>query len=172
MASRLLSPASVLLVAAALSSCGDPAKDAAVEELGPEDPGVLEGPLHRPGQPCLACHDGERARIFSTAGTVFVTQEDKQPMPGVSVKLTDKDGKTFDAVTNCAGNFFVNPEDFTPRFPLWVSLRVGSLDIAMDSPMNGDGSCAHCHGMTLGPTSTGRVYAFPLPPDPPMKGCQ
>ena len=47
-----------------------------------EAPGVRRGPLHRPGQPCLLCHDGALGdpQRFTVAGTVFQT-------PGAGCRL-------------------------------------------------------------------------------------
>ena len=159
------------VTAAVVLSCGDPARSVPAAELGPEVPGVEEGPLHRAGQPCLVCHDGSRSRPFALAGTVYLTPEADDPAVGAAVRWVDAEGRRGEARTNCAGNFFVLPEDFTPAYPLWVSVAVGSLEVAMDSPINGDGSCAHCHGLSPGPSSTERVYAFPIAPSPPPPGC-
>src|ERR1700683_3328645 len=46
-----------MLVGALMVGC-NPVLDDAIADLGPEKPGVHPGPLHRPGQPCLLCHDG------------------------------------------------------------------------------------------------------------------
>ena len=68
-------------------------------------------------------------------------------------------------------NFFILPEELTPTYPLWVSLRLGAWEIAMDSPVNGDGSCAGCHAAEAGPESAGPVYVFPLSGELPTEGC-
>jgi hypothetical protein len=160
------------LVAASLLACGDRATDIAIEELGPESPDVAVGPLHRPGQPCLVCHDGAEARAFSVAGTVYATPDSDALAAGVTVRMIDVLERPFTAITNCNGNFFILPEDFDPKYPLWVSVRAGSLEIPMDSPINGDGSCAGCHGLTPGPESAGRVYASPIAPvETSAEGC-
>lgn len=159
------------LIAAALVACGDPSKDLAIEALGPESPGVAEGPLHRPGQPCLVCHDGTEARAFSMAGTVYWTPDSDEPAAGASVHLVDALERRFEAITNCNGNFFIMPEEFEPKYPSWVSIGVGSMRIVMDSPINGDGSCARCHGMSPGPESAGRVYVSPIAPEVSAQGC-
>src|SRR5262245_6092986 len=101
----------VLFHAASLLGCGDPVKDLAVDALGPEAPGVPEGPLHRPGQPCLVCHDGGEARAFAMAGTVYLAPDSDLPAPGASVHMADAWGGSAVALANCAGNFFVKPED-------------------------------------------------------------
>lgn len=160
------------LLAMALLGCEDPTRALAVTALGPELEGVTLGPLHRPGQPCLTCHDGATARAFSVAGTVYHALDTESPSPGALVRLADEGGGRFVAAANCAGNFFVSPEDFTPVYPLWVSLSTRTQDIAMDSPINGDGSCAGCHAVTPGPRSPGRVYVFESAAEAPAGECQ
>jgi hypothetical protein len=169
---RIRIPLLPALLATALLGCEDPTRALAVAGLGPELEGVPLGPLHRPGQPCLTCHDGATARAFSVAGTVFHALDTDSPSPGALVRLADDAGGRFVAATNCAGNFFITPEDFTPSHPLWVSLKFGALDIAMDSPISVDGSCAGCHTTTPGPRSPGRVYVFENAADAPAGECQ
>ena len=162
----------VPLLAASLLACGDRVKDRAIEDLGPESPDVAVGPLHRPGQPCLVCHDGAEARAFSVAGTVYWAPDSDAPAAGAAVRMIDALERPFTAIANCNGNFFVQPGEFDPKYPLWVSVGAGSLEIPMDSPINGDGSCARCHGLTPGPESAGRVYAAPIAPEEPSaEGC-
>lgn len=161
-----------VLALATLVSCGDPTRDAIIESLGEEAPGVPVGPLHRPGQPCNVCHDGEVAREFSVAGTVYWAFDSKKPAPGARVDLTDADGDQQVAYANCAGNFFLLPEDTHVDFPFWVKVSGGGVEITMDSPVNGQGSCAACHKKTLSPRSTGRVYLYENPPGPPPEDCQ
>jgi hypothetical protein len=87
------------------------------------------------------------------------------------VALVDASGARFTAITNCAGNFFVLLEDFQPVYPLWAALRLGEHEILMESPIHEDGSCAGCHAMEAGPESAGRVYLFPIAPEPLDEGC-
>lgn len=154
----LVVPPALALVAIVVAGCSDPARDAAIDALGPETEGVPEGPLHRPGQPCLTCHDGGESRRFAMAGTVFRLADDDAPAPGVRVDIVDGAGKRVTAETNCAGNFFVRPEDFTPVYPAWTSLSLGDYRIAMETPIHREGSCAGCHAEPAGPESVGRVY--------------
>ena len=102
-----------LLALAAIAACADPIRDASIDALGPEDPGVAVGPLHRAGQPCLTCHDGKgEARAMTIAGTVYRTENESVPVNGVDVIVTDSAHHTFITKTNCAGNFFAYREDF------------------------------------------------------------
>ncbi len=155
-----------LLVFAACSS-PDPSRDMVVEALGSETPGVKVGPLHRPGQPCLACHrDSSSATPFSVAGTVYKEQSSLIVLPDVGVELTDVKGRTHKAVTNCAGNFFIRPSEFEPTYPLWVTLRLGTVTRKMESPIFRDGSCSSCHKEKAGPDSAGAVFLIKDNSDP------
>ena len=162
----------VLLAVVLALGCEDPLRERTIAELGPEVAGVQPGPLHRAGQPCVVCHDGRSsAREFSVAGTVFVTADAPDPAPGVVVELVDADKRTFRAATNCAGNFFVEPADFAPRYPVFVALEAGSYRIEMDTPVQRDGSCASCHDDRISRSSVGRVYLYGTPRPIDASGC-
>lgn len=153
-------------------ACDDPLRERAIEALGPEVAGVPRGPLHRRGQPCLTCHDGSsEARAFSVAGTVYVTADAPDPAPGVLVELIDADRRAFRVATNCAGNFFVEPADFTPRYPVFVALELGSYRVEMDTPVQRDGSCASCHGEPASRSKAGQVYLYATPRSFDASGC-
>jgi len=148
-----------LVVFLTVAACADPVLEAQIAALGEESPHVLPGPLHRPGQPCLLCHSAAGpASRFTVAGTVFLTPTAEQPVAGVEVQLFDASRRWFLAYTNCAGNFFVTPQEYEPRLPLWVSLSGQGLRIDMESPMHKDGDCATCHRGKKSPTSAGHVY--------------
>ena len=134
--------------------------DDAVDALGPEQRGVPKGPLHRPGQPCLVCHggDGPGSPTFSVAGTVFETPRELVALPGTLVHLADTDGKRVSTWTNDAGNFYLAFTDFSPRYPLWVSLERDSVVVEMKTPSYREGSCAGCHADPSGAESVGHVY--------------
>lgn len=154
-----------------LLGCGDPLREEASIELGPEVPGIARGPLHRAGQPCLVCHDGGAATAFSVAGTVYRLADADEPASGVVVSLIDARGAEHRAATNCAGNFFVRPGDYSPEFPLWIAIERGEWRQVMDSPVNGDGSCAACHAGDPGPASAGRVFLLPFEVGIEEEGC-
>ena len=156
-------------------SCGDPVQDNAIAALGPEDPNIPRGPLHRPGQPCLLCHQpGGEAKPFSSAGTVYMTISGQKPVANVSVIIIDAAGTEFTATTNCAGNFFATLDQYAPAYPIWASLRAGRIQRDMDSPAHREGSCAGCHTGTVGPSSPGPVYLLddPTTQSPPPGQCQ
>ena len=147
----------------AVTGCGDPVHDDLISSLGPEDPKVPQGPLHRPGQPCLACHGGRgpAQAQFSMAGTVFNDPVKTTGQSGVTVTLTDSDMKVFAPVTNAAGNFLVHADEYTPHYPVHVSLSINQTTQAMTSHVGRDGSCASCHHDPVGTESPGHVYIQP-----------
>src|SRR5579864_2181231 len=90
-----------------LVGCGDPVPDSKIIALGPEDPSVPPGPAHRPGQPCLVCHQaGGKAAPFSVAGTIYAEVDGSAPVGNANVYILDSASNTYATKTNCAGNFF------------------------------------------------------------------
>jgi hypothetical protein len=155
--------ACVLGFIALLGSCDlNPVHDDAVADLGPEAPGVPPGPLHRPGQPCLVCHDGSTATpALSVGGTVYAVLGSGTALSGVTANLTGENGATFAATTNAAGNFYVLQSDWQPVYPLRVNLVYGAITSTMSTIIGRDGSCATCHVDPPSRISAGRVYLAP-----------
>jgi hypothetical protein len=156
------------VAAAAIAGCQDATHDMEVAALGGENPSVPQGPLHRPGQPCLVCHGGSgpASQVFSVAGTVYLYEADtNQAGVGATVQLEDATGSAWHLTTNSAGNFFVLASDWTPTYPMSVpSVSQGSNMQFMSTLDNRAGSCASCHGLQPGPESVGPVYlAMPAP---------
>jgi hypothetical protein len=158
---RLLFPLTAVL---SIVSC-DPVLDDGVAALGPETPGVANGPLHRPGQPCLLCHDGAFGDppAFSVAGTIFQVPSSLEPAVGAGVAITDATGATRGEMTNAAGNFYIPASDWTPTFPLSVVVQPAEGPaVYMFSQIEGapevlGGACATCHKDPAGPHSPGHV---------------
>ena len=140
----------------------DPVTADAVTALGGELPGTRPGPLHRAGQPCLLCHDGELGDPveFSVAGTLFVSADDKQPASDARVEITAADQTRMTFTTNAAGNFYVEAARYAPAYPLQVSVSYRGQTVTMDSLIGRDGACATCHFDPAGPKSPGHVYAI------------
>ena len=164
--------------AALLWSCGDPVHDAQVEALGPEASNVSPGPLHRAGQPCLTCHGGRGPADLelSVAGTVFQTRAaDSLPLLAGTVTIYDatqlvEGGAPRSAVTNAAGNFYIEASRWSPTYPLHdISVTIEGLaqPTSMHTAVGRDGSCAACHYLPEGRTSHGRVYLVADPADLP-----
>jgi len=148
------------IATALLAAACNPVRDDAVSALGGETGGFGPGPLHRPGQACLLCHDGKLGdpTRFSVAGTVYVSPMSKTAANRATVVLRDADGKAIAYDTNRAGNFYVAPDQYTPRFPLTVEVRYGGETTTMHGLIGREGSCAGCHHDPAGPDSPGHVY--------------
>ncbi len=162
---RVLVPLVGLLTTLPAAAC-DPVHDDAVAALGSEAPGVRRGPLHRPGQPCLLCHDGALGdpQRFTVAGTVFEKSGSTSAAEGASVYVLDADGSSAQLTTNAAGNFYATPGQYDPTFPLRVTVvSPGGTAVKMQTLVGGNatiepnGACASCHFDPSGPSSPGHV---------------
>ncbi len=164
-----------MMCVTSLGSCVDPVHAQQVQDLGPEDPAVAPGPLHRPGQPCTVCHstEGPASSIFTVAGTVFDSPEGPGA-PGVEVRMDDSKRSSLanlgKLTTNCAGNFFVRPFQWTPIFPIIVAIQSSGRTRAMQGHVSREGSCSACHKTRAFVDSAGRIQlsdlkreAAPLP---------
>jgi hypothetical protein len=153
----------------ALGACRNPVNNARQDALGGEQAGVPNGPLHRPGQPCTVCHStGGGAPNFALAGTVFVDASSTAPLLGAAVQVIESDGSQKYLTSNAAGNFYVSSDDWSPKFPLWVSVGYTCGDPAatyvhadMQTQIFRASACADCHFDPLGPSSAGHVYLSP-----------
>jgi hypothetical protein len=154
--------AAVVLLASAVAAATacDPVHDRQVSSLGADPTGQRNGPLHRAGEPCVACHDGSLGgpRQFSVAGTVFARASDTQGLAGATVTLTSTGGDTFTTTTNQAGNFYVLPSQWTPVYPMGVKISAQGSTAVMQTHVGREASCAGCHRDPAGPDSPGHVY--------------
>ena len=150
-----------------LLGCRNPVADERQAALGPEQAGVPRGPLHRPGQPCTVCHssDGGTSPHFSLAGTVYAGADSKQPLPGSVVQVIESNGAQRFFTANAVGTFYANSDDWSPQFPLWVSVGYSCNDPAqsfvhsdMQTQIFRASACADCHFDPRGPSSAGHVY--------------
>jgi hypothetical protein len=158
---------------AALGCRNDPVPQAIIDGL-PAD-STPNGPLHRAGEPCLACHDSYGgAAPFVFGGTVYsldATTMKLLPVPNIRVSVLDSSGPcstgqpqtpgetcgaTLKACSNGAGNFYVEAAGVTPvTFPLTPTAG----GVAMQSLIGRDGSCATCHQLPApGSTVTGASH--------------
>ncbi|MGD8859144.1 MAG: hypothetical protein PVI30_03975 [Myxococcales bacterium] len=169
-----------LAVAVALwgAGCiGTSPEQAQEDALGPEEPGVSQGPYHRAGQPCLRCHGEDHTpggRVFVLAGTVYRRPDDERGVQGARVEVTDAAGHRFTARTNRVGTFFVSEggggeeavryDDgqvripYSLEFPLRVSVRDGELEQEMRGLVWREGSCGACHAGQPSASSNGRIF--------------
>jgi hypothetical protein len=145
---------SLLIACAALGAVAcknDPAAQSIIDSLPPDS--SPNGPFHRAGQPCLACHDNYGgATPFAVAGTVYsVDPTINKLIPAANIRIDVLDssnsasggmGNSLHACSNKAGNFYIlasNWMDIT--FPLSPSAG----GVSMQSLVGRDGSCASCH---------------------------
>lgn len=152
--------------AIALAGClGTSPEDAERSALPDDEDG---DPEHRPGQPCLLCHD------FSIAGTVYFRASDRTGIEGAEVDVEDAAGNRFVGLTNAAGNFIVEVRGsgsepvqrsrgqldipFEPVFPLSVTVRARGEEAVMESLAWREGSCAGCHRPDVAADSPGPVF--------------
>jgi hypothetical protein len=150
--------AASITCAVALVMCSfDPVHDEAVSDLGPEAPGVPQGPLHRPDQPCLVCH----ADTMSVAGTIHAALDDTAPLANVTVTVTDSKGTMATSTTNAAGNFYVEQDAWQPVFPIHAQISLAPKTAVMSTEIGRDGSCATCHVAPATRISAGLVYLVP-----------
>jgi hypothetical protein len=161
-----------------VAGCADPVRSDGIDALGDERPGVPEGPLHRPGEPCVLCHGGSGPGDpeFAFAGTVYQVASSTVPLANAIVRLVDSRGVKFETGTNCVGNFYVRADDYRPVFPVWTKVVFGEaggvpVEQIMGSPIYRERSCAKCHGDPVGPESAGHVYFAPDGVPFPSDGC-
>jgi len=161
-----------VLVIAAFAACYDPVHSDDVAALGPEAPGVKEGPTHRPGQHCTTCHggDGPGDPQWSVAGTVYAMKGQPDPEVGATVTVTDARGKSVQLITNEVGNFYVDIATFDPIYPLNVKIdAAGVPTVHMETNIGRDGGCAACH---RGPGNSQYVPAVYVRKPAPTPGAQ
>jgi hypothetical protein len=131
------------------------------------------GPTHRPGEPCLLCHD------FALAGTVYQRATDTAGVAGAQVSVTDDRGHAFTATTNQVGTFYVTVDGATSSptargeghltipwslaFPLRVSVARGGLTKKMRSFIHREAGCGECHKPAKGAASAGRIFVEATP---------
>ncbi len=168
-----------LALVAALAGCiGTTPQEELEAEQG--DDAADEGPTHRPGQRCLACHGADYTpggQVFVVAGTVYRRAGDDAGLAGAEVELTDDRGDIISVTTNRVGNFMVSVGEAgrrdegwlgvasQPVFPLAVVVRQGGAEQTMRNVIHREGSCAACHDRAgKSAASNGKVYLEEAPP--------
>ena len=113
-------------------------------------------PIMRPGEDCLGCHDGARARKWTLGGTVFssATATVDQGVEGVSVTVTDSNNRQLTLSTNGAGNFYT-AEGLVP--PFLVELGYQGRSVGMIQ-LQQSGACNACHTDPPQSGAPGRIY--------------
>ena len=170
----------LLLLVLAAGCIGTTPEEELADEQG-ADPAGEDGPTHRPGQRCLACHGPDYSpgdAVFVVAGTVYRRADDAAGLPGAEVEITDDEGRVVTVMTNSAGNFMLSigevDEDRqgqgwvglsrAPVFPLRVLVRNGGQEQAMRNVIHREGACAACHDRHgKGAASNGKVFVEEAP---------
>ncbi|HJL17711.1 MAG TPA: hypothetical protein RMH99_18750 [Sandaracinaceae bacterium LLY-WYZ-13_1] len=148
-----------------------------LRRLGADDDGDEE---HNPGYPCVDCHGRDYAPgddVFALAGTVYLRASDpyERGLAGAVVHVRDAEGRELEVVSNEVGNFMVSVEGgeedegegseegeieigWWPTYPLEVWVTQGELEQRMETLIEREESCAHCHWRDPSATSVGRIY--------------
>jgi hypothetical protein len=158
----------------------DPVPAAEIKDLGDEK--GTPSATHRPGQPCLVCHDkyGGAQPEMVVGGTVYAisgkTTKKLVPAKDIRVTMLDSNGDTRKACTNSAGNFWV-PKAYWEGVVFPLAPVAGG--IVMHSLVNRDGSCSSCHRLPdeesidaltgAGHDSAGAIIVDPESADPLCK---
>lgn len=170
---------SLMSVCLAASCIGTTPEEELASEQG-SDPAGEDGPTHRPGQRCLACHGADYSpgdAVFVVAGTVYrrVGDADTAGLSGAEVELSDDAGEVFTVITNQAGNFMMSvgegDEDEgwvglprAPVFPLKAVVRYRGEEQEMRNVIQREGACAACHDRSgKGAASNGKVFVEKTP---------
>jgi len=167
---------SLLLVAGCIGTTPE-------EELADQQGGdrYEDGPIHRPGQRCLACHGEDYTpggQVFVVAGTVYRRADDADGLAGAEVEVTDDRGEVFSVQSNQTGNFMMSVGEVdadrrgqgwiglarAPAFPLRVVVRYAGMEQSMRNVIHREGACAACHDRAgKGAASNGKVFVEEAP---------
>jgi hypothetical protein len=148
-----------LMLFVLVSACGAPDKSLCIvaESAGVET-GESVGPLMRPGTNCLRCHQssGSAARVpFSVGGTIFPKKDSTacSGVSGVTIQVTDKNGKSISLLSNAVGNFY-STEKMEPPLKMEAMLEGRTQVMPGTSPTGG---CALCHSWPDAVSALGRI---------------
>ena len=115
-----------------------------------------------PGMACLACHSSNRdAPDFPLAGTVYPTGHEYDDCYGSAaqnarVNITDNRGVTRSFTVNQAGNFYTEPIDGWPVFPIRATVTFNGKTRVMSGAVN-SGDCNTCHTLRGSSGAPGRI---------------
>ncbi|HEY6881433.1 MAG TPA: hypothetical protein VI299_25585 [Polyangiales bacterium] len=120
--------------------------------------GNRESPLMHPGGTCIDCHTNDEGPRFSIAGTVYLTAHEPDDCngsnaSGVTLEITDANGKVHTLKPNGAGNFYL--ETSIPK-PYTAELLYEGRARAMATPQQ-NGDCNSCHTQDGAEDAPGRI---------------
>jgi hypothetical protein len=128
--------------------------------------GDHESELMQPGSDCIDCHregyeDDDDVPIFALAGTVYGALSEPTDclgLGGVTVRITDAQGKKTDLRTNRAGNFYIEARRARIALPFTAEVLYQGRSRAMLSPRC-ETSCNVCHTSSGENGAPGRILA-------------
>jgi len=124
--------------------------------------GDRESPEMHPGDDCIGCHSSGEGPRFLIAGTVMNDLKDDTNcygVEGVTVQITDANGKVNELTTNAAGNFYLESRGGSLATPFTAKVLRGGKEKAMTAAQS-NGACATCHTAGGANGAPGRI----LPP--------
>lgn len=136
----------LILGASALGCADDEPAACRVPRSADLTPGEVTGPSMRPGSNCLRCHakDGIASnKPFSFGGTILRAR-DSEPcdgVAGVTIRVTDSEGRAVSVVSNVVGNFW-SAERLVPPLRVQASRDGRTVVMPVETPTGG---CALCH---------------------------
>jgi mono/diheme cytochrome c family protein len=172
-------PVAIAILGLVASCIGTTPEEELADQQG-DDP-YEDGPTHRPGQRCLACHGEDYTpggEVFVVAGTAFRRADDALGLAGVEIEITDDRGAVFTVTSNQTGNFMVSVGEVdeerrgqgwigrseAPVFPLRVLVRYAGAERIMRNVIHREGSCAACHDRHgKGAASNGKLFVEKTP---------
>jgi mono/diheme cytochrome c family protein len=123
--------------------------------------GNRESPFMHPGGACITCHSRGEGPDFSLAGTVFPSAHEPDDCngvgnsAGVTVVITDANGKVVELPVNAAGNFSY---ESSLALPYHAKVRNSNGERAMSHAQT-SGDCNSCHTESGANDAPGRVMA-------------
>ncbi len=146
---------SIAIAAVTLTACGGTQSNTtcSVSNAFALEPNEKTGPEMRPGNNCLRCHvatGSAKNRPFSFGGTIFAKPDDALcgGVAGVTVKVTDKNGKVVEVVSNAVGNVY-SAEPLEQPLSIEATFQGRTRKMPVTTPTGG---CALCHSF---PDKTG-----------------
>ncbi len=124
------------------------------------DKGNTASPEMRPGGTCITCHSMRGGPRYSIAGTVYPSAHEPNDCngstgAGLTVVVTDKNGKVTTLPVNKVGNFFTRAQIVAP---FRVKVTNGAKERAMVGSLTA-GDCNTCHTAAGANGAPGRIIA-------------
>jgi len=113
-----------------------------------------------PGRSCIGCHAEHNGPKYIVAGTVFAEIDERNDCTGfggITIEVTDANGKPYTMVSNSVGNFYLPESEAVGfAFPFKAKAIRGEREFAMEDAQD-TGDCASCHTATGENDANGRI---------------